>query len=297
MRRQGPGKGKGTRFMEDLTEEKNDLELEETEGKVRARKKKKGGGGKIWLVMILVCVCVLGFSGYQLMSILLEYKAGTDEYDDLQQYVISEVPEIADTEEGDTEEQEEGEEEPALQHVSFDELKAINENIIAWIEIPDTQISYPVMQGSDNAYYLNHTFRDKVNGAGSIFMETLNASDFTDYHTILYGHNMKNGSMFGSLSEYKSPTYLVAHPYIYVSVEEGMLQYEIFSCYVTKVGSESYTIGFAPDEVYAEYLEMIKGNSLYDTGVEVSVENQILTLSTCEKSGKTSRFVVHAKRI
>ena len=283
--------------MEDLTEEKMDLQPEETEGKVRARKKKKGQGGKIWLVMILACACVLCFSGYQLLSIVLEYKAGTDEYDDLQQYVISEVPEIADTEEGELEDTEEGAEEPPLQHVSFDELKAINENIIAWIEIPDTQISYPIMQGSDNAYYLNHTFRDQVNGAGSIFMETLNASDFTDYHTILYGHNMKNGSMFGSLSEYKSPTYLVAHPYIDVSVEEGILQYEIFSCYVTQVGSESYTIGFAPDEVYGEYLEMIKGNSLYDTGVEVSVENQILTLSTCEKSGKTSRFVVHAKRI
>ena len=299
----------------DLDQEDLELEdqkpdgLEEPRRKEKAsrRKRKRRQGGKIWLALIGVCVCVMVFSLYQLASIYLEYKAGTDEYDELQQFVLAELPEPGEREETPVPgeeapeesvgEEDEGQEEDSLQRVAFAELKEINSNIIGWIQIPGTKISYPVMQGSDDAYYLNHTFRDKVNSAGSIFMETLNAADFTDYHTIIYGHNMKNGSMFGGLSAYQSPTYLVSHPCIYIDVEGGLLQYEIFSCYETTADSDSYTIGFAPDEVYAEYLDLIKGRSLYDTGVSVSIEDQVLTLSTCTRSGKENRFVVHAKRI
>ena len=176
-------------------------------------------------------------------------------------------------------------------------MKEINRDIVGWLEIPGTNISYPIMQGDDNAYYLNHTFKGNVNSAGSIFMEVLNAADFTDYHTLIYGHNMKNGSMFGTLSYYKSPTYLVAHPYLYVDTEYGQQKYQIFSCYETSATSDSYTIGFAPDEIYQEYLNTIKGRSEYDTGVDVSTEDKILSLSTCTKSGENMRYLVHAKLV
>ncbi|MCI8995592.1 MAG: class B sortase [Lachnospiraceae bacterium] len=298
----------------DFEEDQENQDLDKIEEhrkweKTTKRRGKRRQGGKIWLALIGVCLCVMGFSVYQLVSIYLEYKAGTDEYQELQQYVLADLPAPGETkgsEEngGEAEPEENGDEaeggsetEDSIQRVSFDELKEINSNIVGWIQIPGTKISYPVLQGSDDAYYLNHTFRDKVNSAGSIFMETLNRPDFMDYHTIIYGHNMKNGSMFGGLSSYRSPTYLVAHPYIYIDVEGGLLQYEIFSCYETTADSDSYTIGFAPDEVYADYLETIQGRSLYDTGVSVGIEDQVLTLSTCTKSGKEHRFVVHAKRI
>lgn len=285
----------------DISEVYEGSSATERSGKVLARKKKKSGGGKIWIILMIICLCVMGFSVYQLLSIFLEYKAGTDEYDDLQQFVLSEIPEDEEYweesgDEGDTGETGDVEQEEALQRISFAELKEINEEIIAWIGIPGTKISYPVMQGDDNVYYLNHTFSHKVNSAGSLFMEVLNAEDFSDYHTLIYGHNMKNGSMFGTLSYYKSPTYLVAHPYIYVDVEEGRLKYQIFSCYETTADSDSYTIGFAPDDVYADYLAKIKGRAAYDTGVEVSQEDQILTLSTCTRSGQL-RYLVHAKRV
>jgi len=277
----------------------------------RKKKKKKSKGGKGWLILILICLAVMAFSIYQLLSIFLEYKAGTDEYDELKQYVVSEIPEDGesvtevpetesediDPEETEPEEAEPKPEEERLQRISFSELKKINSDIVGWLEIPGTNISYPVMHGDDNAYYLNHTFKGKVNSAGSIFMEVLNTADFSDYHTLVYGHNMKNGSMFGTLSYYKSPSYLVAHPYIYVDTEYGQQKYQIFSCYETTATSDSYTIGFAPDEVYQNYLNTIKGRSQYDTGVEVSMEDKIISLSTCTKSGEDMRYLVHAKLV
>ena len=152
------------------------------------------------------------------------------------------------------------------------------------------------MHTTDDSYYLNHTFSKKVNGAGSIFVETLNSADFTDLHTIIYGHNMKNGSMFAGLKEYRSASYLVAHPNVYVDLADGTHAYQIFSVYEADADSDSYTIGFAPDETYEEYLKTIKGRSLYDTSVTVTREDSIITLSTCTKHGE-KRFLVHAKKL
>ncbi len=253
----------------------------------KKRKKKKRFSVPLFAAF-LICVAVLGVSVWKLTGIYLEYKRGTDEYDALLRFVSSEIPDL---EEGSA-----ASGEGRSQRVAFDELRALNEDIIGWIEIPDTKINYPIVKGDDDAYYLNHTFSGAVNSAGSIFLEVLNRSDFTDLHTLIYGHNMKNGSMFGSLKEYKAPSYLVDHPRVYIDLEDGTHVYEIFSCYETSSNSDSYTIGFLPDEEYAAFLKKLKSRSAYDTGVEVTMEDSIITLSTCSKSG-TKRFLVHAKKI
>lgn len=241
------------------------------------------------LAALILCVALLGFSAFQLAGIYMEYKKGTDEYDALKEFVKAELPEVDYSEE---EPQAPEETEP---RVEFAELKAINKDIVAWIEIPDTPISYPIVKGEDDVYYLTHTFNGTENSAGSIFMETLNSPDFTDMHTILYGHNMKNGSMFGSLMEYESPSYLVAHPLIFIDTEEGSHAYKIFACYRVDADSDSYTIGFKADEMYVNFLKKIKERSAYDTGVEVTMEDEIITLSTCTNTG-TNRYLVHAKK-
>lgn len=254
----------------------------------RKRRKKKRFAVPL-IILLVICIGVLGFSAWQLVGIYLEYKEGTDEYEDLRQYVKDEVPE-----EGTGNNGEEGGDRE--QRVAFDELRALNEDVIGWIEIPDTQVNYPILKGEDDAYYLNHTFNHTVNSSGSIFMEVLNSPDFTDLHTIIYGHNMKNGAMFGELKEYKSPSFLVAHPLIYIDLEDGTHAYEIFSCYQTTVKSDSYTIGFERNDEYSAFLKKLKDRADYDTGVEVSVVDDIISLSTCDKSG-TKRYLVHAKKI
>lgn len=247
------------------------------------------------IAALCVCVVVLGVSIWQLSNIFLEYKEGTDEYDELQQYVMAEIPEEGSLDAADAE-TEEGEEEERVQRVALSELQAQNPDTVGWIEIPGTEISYPLMQADDDAYYLNHTFSDKVNSAGSIFVEALNSADFTDLHTIIYGHNMKNGSMFAGLKNYSSPSYLVSHPTVYIDLADGTHAYQIFSVYEAESDSDSYTIGFAPDEQYQEFLDKIKGRSEYDTGVNVTVSDYIISLSTCTKNGE-HRYIVHAKKV
>ena len=242
------------------------------------------------IVALVLCVALLGFSAFQLAGIYVEYKKGEDEYEALREFVKTEVPEV--DYEGDEPLQPEEEAEP---RVDFAELKALNEDIIGWIEVPDTPISYPIVQGEDDVYYLTHTCNNTENSAGSIFMETLNSADFSDVHTILYGHNMKNGSMFGTLMEYESPSYLVAHPLIFIDTEEGSHAYKIFSCYRVDADSDSYTIGFKADEMYVNFLKKLKERSAYDTGVEVTMDDKIITLSTCTNTG-TNRYLVHAKK-
>ena len=133
------------------------------------------------------------FSAVQLGQIFLEYRAGTQEYDRIREYVKEDPQQ-------ETEESLEGQavDRPVPPEVDWESLKAINPDIIAWLQIEGTQISYPVMKGTDNDYYLHHTFEKNYNSAGSIFIEYTNSSDFQDCNTIIYGHNMRNGSMFGT---------------------------------------------------------------------------------------------------
>lgn len=252
-----------------------------------------------FIVVLVVCIAVLVVSLWQLATIFIEYKKGSDEYDKLQSYVSTEPTEESDAT-GEDSESEDGTESDAeteqIQRVAVSELKAQNSDTVGWIQIPNTEISYPLMHTSDDSYYLNHTFSKKLNSAGSIFMETLNSADFSDLHTIIYGHNMKNGSMFAGLKNYSSASYLVAHPNVYIDLEDGTHAYQIFSVYEAEADSDSYTIGFAPDEVYEEYLKKIKDRSLYDTSVSVTKEDSVITLSTCTKHGE-KRFLMHAKKL
>lgn len=244
------------------------------------------------------CISLLLFSLWQLLSIFLGYRSGTKEYDELQQYVLEEaVPPSASDDMAEEEHPSEEEAAPArMSRIDLTSLQDINSEATGWIEIPGTMISYPMVHTSDNLYYLTHTFRKETNKAGSIFIETANKADFSDLHTIIYGHNMKNGSMFAGLKDYKKKSFWESHPYVYVDLADGSHCYEIFSCHEAPVTDISYTIGYAADDKYASFLDTLKASSLYDTGVSAGTEDFVITLSTCTNNGK-DRFVIHAKKI
>lgn len=234
------------------------------------------------------------------------YHSGEKEYEDLRQYVLEEpispdeIPEIT-SNDGDAQEGEEGSEEAAvplvpMTRIDLAALREMNSDAVGWIEIPGTVLSYPIVHTSDNSFYLTHTFRKETNKSGSIFIETSNKADLGDLHTIIYGHNMKDGSMFAILKNYQKQSYQEAHPYIYIDLEDGAHCYEIFSCHEAAVTDITYTIGYGSDDKYASFLEQLKASSLYDTGVSVSITDPVITLSTCTNSG-SDRFVVHAKKI
>lgn len=182
-----------------------------------------------------------------------------------------------------------------LADMDLEALREVNPDVVGWILIPDTVINYPLMQGTDNDYYLKYTWDGKRYAVGSIFLEYLTNPDFTDFNTIIYGHNMNNGSMFASLREYRNQEYWEKHPYVYIRSDQGVYRYEIFSSYLAKVDSNTYGIQFSSENTKIRFLDQILQDSVIDTGITPETTDRVLTLSTCSGRGHTTRWVVHAR--
>ena len=190
------------------------------------------------------------------------------------------------------------EEDPHIQtmaELDLEALREVNPDVVGWIMIPNTQINYPLLQGEDNAYYLNHTWEGRKNSVGSIFLEHLSNPDLTDFNTIIYGHNMKNGSMFAGLHTFRYQSHFDSHPYVYLRTDAGAYRYEIFAAYRADVESSTYALHF-PDERYREaFIKDALESSVIETGVQPEVNDRILTLSTCSGAGYSNRWVVQAR--
>lgn len=152
-------------------------------------------------IVIILLLCLMGVSAWQLYSMWAEYNRGEKTYDALEEYI--KVPEDSDGKKSG---------EAPFPEVDFAELQKINPDVVGWIYGADTHINYPVVQGKDNNYYLHRMFTGEDNRAGSIFLDSTNNKDFSDVHSILYGHHMKNGAMFHDLMEYKNQEYYDKHP-------------------------------------------------------------------------------------
>lgn len=179
----------------------------------------------------------------------------------------------------------------------FEELLAINSDVIAWIKIPDTNIDYPVVKGQDNEYYLKHNIKKENSLSGSIFMDYRNEGNNKDLNKIIYGHNIKDGSMFKNLTNYKKKEFLIAHPIIELNTLDESTQWEIFSVYITDTNFNYIKTNFYNKEEYNEFLKELKNKSLYDTGVNITSDDIILTLSTCTYEFSNARFAIHAKLV
>lgn len=182
-----------------------------------------------------------------------------------------------------------------LAELDLEALREVNGDVIGWVSIPDTALNYPILQGEDNEYYLERTWDLQKSSAGSIFMEQTNQPDFSDFHTLLYGHRMRDGSMFASLKHYNQKEHWSAHPYVYILTDGGVFRYEIFSAYEAPVKSYTYVIGFEKEGVTEKFLEHCVSSSVIDTGIVPTAEDRILTLSTCTGLGYQSRWVVQAR--
>ena len=282
-----------------LSDKRRDTE-EPVSGKDGGRsKKKKKKGGFLYTVGILVCLAVMAYSGYRLVTTSIAYHKGTEEYDGLRQYTspVSDEQEIVVTDSSvQTSSEGEGDKnhEPPID-VDFQSLKAINEDVVGWIYIGALDISYPIVHGTDDDFYLHHTFRKNYNFAGSIFLEAQNKDTFTDPNTIIYGHNMKNGSMFGKLKNL--PDKYQDDPYFWILTPDGDYCYQIFSMHVVNTGGEAYTLFSDADKTFTDWAEKMESQSSVDLGDTVFTnQSKVVTLSTCNGNEKT-RFVVQGVRI
>lgn len=262
-------------------------------------KKKRSAGDVVLLLVFIIAIVVAGFSGYKLYTIMSEYQAGVDEYSDIAETVIHERK--ADEEKVRKLKNSDGRETKhwnAPIDVDFNELKDINPDVTGWIymeALPD--ISYPIVKGTDNEYYLHHTYKKESLFAGSIFMDVKNSKDFSDQNTIVYGHNMKNGSMFGSLKNYKKQEVVDKSPYFWIITPEEAYKYKIFSIYTANVKGSTYTLIKGPGKETINYGNEMKEKSDIDIGKhEFKETDKIVTLSTCTGNSDT-RFVVQGVRV
>lgn len=185
--------------------------------------------------------------------------------------------------------------------IDFDALWEQNKDVQAWIQIPGTEIDYPVMQSGadkDEDYYLDHTIDHESGYPGSIYIQRLNDGAFTDKNTVLYGHNMKNGSMFADLHKYENPDYWEDHSIVYVYTPEHILTYKIFAAvtYSDTHILNSYDFTDAGDyQAFIDSLSLQRNMSdLVDDEIVVTTEDRIITMSTCIGSKPNNRFIVEA---
>lgn len=179
--------------------------------------------------------------------------------------------------------------------VDFDYLKGINTDVVAWIRFDNPAIiSYPVLRGINNSQYLHHDLNKNYNVNGSIFEDMNNASDFTDLNTIVYGHNMLDGSMFGSLQQYKDPSFWEDNQYFYIYTPDKIKHtYHVYAAYIVSPNSDIYTYKFGNDQLYQDYLNKYDKKKLYETNLKATTSDHIITLSTCTFHGK-KRMVLQA---
>jgi len=176
--------------------------------------------------------------------------------------------------------------------VDFEELERVNSDVVGWIWLDGVpSVSYPILQGETDETYLHQDLYGQSLKAGSIFLESGNAADFTDCHSILYGHNMRDGSMFGVLKDYQEDGFYQEHRFFTIATAHGMYHYEIFGYEEVADDASIYTIGFGHDEQFGKFLREMQALSYENTGVSVTQDDCVITLSTCSTTGR--RFVVH----
>lgn len=170
--------------------------------------------------------------------------------------------------------------------VDFVKLKKQNSDIYAWINIPGTSVDYPVLRREeDNSYYLNHTVDEKKSIYGSIYTENYNDTDFADFNTVIYGHNMKNGTMFGTLKKYRDKAFFEQNQYINVYMPGRIMKYQIFAAYVWDNRHILLSLDFSNEDIREAYIDMIlstrKMNANINRDLPVTKDDRIITLSTC----------------
>ena len=264
-----------------------------TEKKVKYRKKRPAA--KFVMISLLFVFLATGiYSAFQIIDSMKDYKVGEDEYNEIARDAVIINPEKnKNNNESSPNANNETEEEAAFS-VDYDALYAINKEYIGWIYIPDTKINYPMVRAKNNDKYLHRSFKGQYAGCGTIFMDYRNNKDYTDSHTVIYGHLMKNHTMFYDVRRFEKKDYYDSHRYIYIYVDGGYYVYKTFSFFQTTATSEVYTFKFDGVDKFNDYCAMLQKKSKFGKDVTLSFDSKVITLSTCVDASSDKRWVLHA---
>ncbi|RKW44442.1 MAG: SrtB family sortase [Lachnospiraceae bacterium] len=245
---------------------------------------------KIRIILCCIFLAIAIYAAYNIIKIQSEYKKSVDAYKKLDNYTIEQT-----TSETSGESEEEPVKEKPYPDVDFAGLKSVNSDVIGWIYVPDTEINYPIVHTSDNDYYLDHLVDRTQNPAGAIFLDTRNPSDFSDLHSIIYGHHMKNGSMFAALKGYKKQDFFDGHKTGYLITQDAAYSIDFFAGHVANVEENAWQLDFDDAADFDNWIKSLKEISAFKSDIEPQYGDRIFTLSTCSYEFDDARFVLSGK--
>lgn len=270
----------------------------ETAGaRVAARAAEPAGGQRrgsgLLLFSILFFAAMAIFSGWQVVRILTGYREERARFDDLALHAVA-APTAAPTALGAAAQSAPAPTSSAPLTIDWAYLQEQNSEIAGWIYCPDTVINYPVMQTTDNDYYLHHSFAGEATKAGTPFADYDAVLGDLECNYIIYGHYLRDGSMFQSLSRYKKQEYYDEHPILYLLTPDVNYRIVLISGHVAESIMENYPLFFVPGERQI-FWDTVQRHSFFKPNAEVSMDYQMVTLSTCDytKSYKDPRMLLH----
>ena len=234
-------------------------------------------------IVIVVCLVIAGFSGWNLYKELHEYQESKETYEKLTPSVVIENP---DTNEVDT-----------APLFDWEKLKQINEDFVGWIRLDDSTVDYPFVQGTDNEYYLRHLFDGTYNNSGCVFMDVNNNRDFSDKNTILYAHNMKNGTMFAAIEKYKDASYYDGHKVIHIYTEAATYDVYPVAGIVTDGQDDYVRTSFNDDNDFMSYVNRFVSSSTFTSEQSIEATDRMIMLSTCNYDRSDGRYVLIGKLV
>lgn len=233
----------------------------------------------LFFIIILSLFC--SFYGIKTLLTLSHYQFATKAYSDLQSNVSIKIR----SEENIDSQIPNNNDISNESFINWNNLENINPDIIGWIVCPDTQLNYPILKSHDNQDYVKTLVTGEVNSSGSIFLDYRNSTDFQDNVSIIYGHNMKNGSMFKTINHYKKEEFYQEHPYIYIATKNNIIPYHIISVLHVSASDDLYNLKFNSLQDYSNFLLHYTQKTLYTTNAIYSVNKPTIALSTCNEKG------------
>lgn len=241
------------------------------------KKRKKKGSNFFTILVMIICSCLVVISAYKIIS----WYADVSKNNEIKEEINKNIVEKEDTYE-----------------INFEELKKQNKDVVGYLKVNSTNIDYVVVKGSNNDYYLTHNLKKEPSVAGWVFATYQNKFDGSDKNIIIFGHNMRDGSMFGTLKNILKKDWYEDSNNLKIKfvTEEETFNYEVFSIYQVKAEDYYIQTDFNSDEDYSKFLKTITSRSIKTFKINVDKTDKILTLSTCSMTGK-ERVVLHAKKI
>jgi len=254
--------------------------------------------GKLRNIAIIVLGCIFVGSGGMLVQSHLEDRASEKMYEESrEEFVVVQQPTVNMNVSSHEVKEQAPLPEPGIE-VDFVGLESMNKDIFGWIYIPDTVVNFPLLEGVDNQKYLTTAYNGRYSRFGSIFLDNKNAADMSDKHSVIHGHNLRNGAMFHVLLNYKDQKFFEAHPFIYILTETGYLKYEIFSAHTTTATGGIFVWKFNNTSTFSAFLKKAQNATLIQPNNTPGEDSYIITLSTCTvRERAEERFVVQAMLI